>query len=402
MNPRTPWCALLSLATLAVPIARQPIAGAAGAAADSEPRRPEVVSLLTRPSKLLVREPLVQGELNLSPSQVSSIDALLEKADRVLWPLRDLPPEQGNLKARPAIAEFEANLATILEASQGRRLGEIVLQADGPQHLAHSELIQSLQLDAAQQKRITRVLTDTRKAFAGLETLTKKGTSQDKINEFAQALREQQWKDVSAVLNDTQRRQWMEMLGTPFDTSRLMGMAFKAPEIRPAEAWVNTQPLTLAQLRGQVVILNFYAFGCGNCVNNYPAYKRWHQAYADKGVTLLSIHTPETKGERNIDSVRQKATENGLAWPILVDNSKANWDAWANAVWPSVYLIDKRGNIRYWWYGELNWQKTQGEAIMRGYIDRLLAEPAPPSTQATSSQAAEGSSLGYTDTKLQG
>jgi peroxiredoxin len=140
----------------------------------------------------------------------------------------------------------------------------------------------------------------------------------------------------------------------------------------------------LADLRGKVVILNFYTFGCGNCIHNYPAYKRWHEAYRGTDVVILGIHTPETAGERSIDAVRRKAAENGLAWPILVDNEQANWKAWSNNVWPSVYLIDKRGNIRSWWYGELNWQQARGEELMRGYIDRLLAESAATSQAATS------------------
>jgi hypothetical protein len=76
---------------------------------------------------------------------------------------------------------------------------------------------------------------------------------------------------------------------------------------------------------------------------------------------LLGIHTPETRGEFNVETVRQKVAENGLNYPTIIDNEKANWDAWGNSMWPTVYLLDKQGYVRYWWLGELNWQGQDGE-----------------------------------------
>jgi peroxiredoxin len=76
--------------------------------------------------------------------------------------------------------------------------------------------------------------------------------------------------------------------------------------------------------------------------------------------------------ERDIQTVRQEAKKHTLNFPILVDNKKKNWDAWSNTVWPSVYLIDKQGRVRYWWYGELNYRGAQGEEFMRQKIEELL------------------------------
>ena len=90
----------------------------------------------------------------------------------------------------------------------------------------------------------------------------------------------------------------------------------------------------------------------------------------------MGIHTPESEGERNVDAVRAKSTEEGFEFPILIDNERQNWTKWGNGIWPSVYLIDKRGYLRYWWYGELKWQGNDGEAAMRRCIEELLAEPA--------------------------
>ncbi len=86
------------------------------------------------------------------------------------------------------------------------------------------------------------------------------------------------------------------------------------------------------------------------------------------------MHTPETQGERKIESIRKKAKDNGLAYPIAVDNQFKTWQAWSNQYWPSTYLIDKKGNVRYRWDGELKWKEVNGEEVMRKKIEELLAE----------------------------
>ena len=94
-------------------------------------------------------------------------------------------------------------------------------------------------------------------------------------------------------------------------------------------------------------------------------------------MTIIGVHTPETPGEKVVESIRRKSRESDLAFPIAVDNDLQNWQAWSNNIWPAVYLVDKQGNVRYWWYGELNWQGSEGEKFMREKIDELLAEKAP-------------------------
>jgi len=86
------------------------------------------------------------------------------------------------------------------------------------------------------------------------------------------------------------------------------------------------------------------------------------------------VHTPETEGEKNIEAVRKKVKENGIKYPVAVDSTGKTWAAWGNRYWPSIYLIDKKGNVRYRWDGELNWNKTKGEEIMRKNIEELLTE----------------------------
>ncbi len=89
---------------------------------------------------------------------------------------------------------------------------------------------------------------------------------------------------------------------------------------------------------------------------------------------VVGVHTPETEAERQPASVRKKVAEEGFEYPVVVDNDKKIWDAWGNSMWPSVYLIDKQGRLRYWWYGELNWNEAGGQELMASKIEELLAE----------------------------
>ncbi len=111
-----------------------------------------------------------------------------------------------------------------------------------------------------------------------------------------------------------------------------------------------------------------------NCQRNYPWYRGWSDSFSGQGLTIIGVHTPEGAHEHDVARVRAKTAEANLTFPVLVDNKKQNWNAWGNSMWPSVYLIDKRGRIRYWWFGELNWQGAGGQRTMAKRIEELLAE----------------------------
>ena len=89
---------------------------------------------------------------------------------------------------------------------------------------------------------------------------------------------------------------------------------------------------------------------------------------------VLGVHTPETEAEHDLARLRAKVNDGGLAYPIAIDNRKQTWATWTNNMWPSVYLIDKRGHVRTWWYGELNWDGAEGEKYLRQRIEELLGE----------------------------
>jgi len=90
--------------------------------------------------------------------------------------------------------------------------------------------------------------------------------------------------------------------------------------------------------------------------------------------TLIGIQTPETSAERNVSLVKAAAKEKGFQFPVLIDLQNKNWDAWGNTMWPTVYVVDKKGYIRSWWQGELNWQGATGDKTIETLIDQLLAE----------------------------
>ena len=147
--------------------------------------------------------------------------------------------------------------------------------------------------------------------------------------------------------------------------------ASPAPEFAQGTQWLQSEPLKLASLRGQVVIVHFWTFGCSNCIHNYPAYKAWQERYAGKGVTIIGVHTPEFERERDLKQVQAKAEKNGLKFPIAIDNDSRNWKNWNNQFWPSIYLVDKSGKVRHRWEGELG---DDGYKKVTGVIDELLAE----------------------------
>jgi hypothetical protein len=89
---------------------------------------------------------------------------------------------------------------------------------------------------------------------------------------------------------------------------------------------------------------------------------------------LLGVHTPETRDEAKVERVREMVKENEMTYPIAVDNTGKTWAAWGNRYWPSVYLIDKKGNVRYRWDGELDWMGVKGQEVIRKRIQELLAE----------------------------
>jgi thiol-disulfide isomerase/thioredoxin len=142
-----------------------------------------------------------------------------------------------------------------------------------------------------------------------------------------------------------------------------------------AADWLNTDGKRLEYEKGTVYVVGFWTFDCINCQRNLPAYARWQKRFAKQRLTIIGVHTPETDREKQRDLVSAKVKENGITYPVLLDQTAANWKRWQQQMWPTVYLVDKRGHARYRWNGELDWQGAGGEEKMARCLDKLLAEP---------------------------
>lgn len=140
-----------------------------------------------------------------------------------------------------------------------------------------------------------------------------------------------------------------------------------APELAGGE-WVNSDPLTLTRLHGRVVLIEFWTFGCYNCRNTLPTIKTWDARYRDKGLTIIGVHTPETDRERNIEDVRREAAALGIKYPVVTDNDYATWKLYQVEAWPTLFLLDKKGHVRWTHVGEGGYEKTEK------VINDLLAE----------------------------
>jgi thiol-disulfide isomerase/thioredoxin len=131
-----------------------------------------------------------------------------------------------------------------------------------------------------------------------------------------------------------------------------------APDI-VNEVWFNSAPLRMAELKGKVVMVEFWTFGCYNCRNVEPYVKQWHQKYADKGFVIIGVHSPEFSYEHDFAKVKQYIQEHDIRFPIPIDNDFSTWNRYGNRYWPAMYLIDKQGVIRHVRIGEGGYQETE-------------------------------------------
>lgn len=137
----------------------------------------------------------------------------------------------------------------------------------------------------------------------------------------------------------------------------------KAPEFVDIEKWLNTDTtLTMQHLRGKVVLVHFWTYGCINCIRTLPYVTGWYEKYHDQGFIVIGVHTPEFSSERQTENVMEALRKYQIHYPVAQDNNYATWMAYNNSYWPAQYLIDKEGNIRFTHFGEGKYQEIE-EAI---------------------------------------
>jgi thiol-disulfide isomerase/thioredoxin len=156
------------------------------------------------------------------------------------------------------------------------------------------------------------------------------------------------------------------------DAARRLAVLGRAPELVGVDPWLNTpdgEPLRLAALRDRVVLLEFWTFACVNCQRTLPFLRRMHDQY-QPDLTVVGVHTPEFAFERSVQNVEHAVGQHGLEYPVGLDNDFVAWNAYGNRYWPTTYLIDRAGQIRYMRIGEGNYGRTETA------IRTLLAEAA--------------------------
>lgn len=145
-----------------------------------------------------------------------------------------------------------------------------------------------------------------------------------------------------------------------------------APEFRGIGRWLNTEPLSLDDLRGKVVVIDFWTYSCINCLRTLPHVTRWYETYRDADLVVVGVHSPEFAFERVPGNVSRAVEDLGIEYPVALDNEFETWRAWGNAYWPAKYFVDRRGRIRYAHVGEGDYEGS--EKVIR----TLLAEEGLP------------------------
>ena len=140
----------------------------------------------------------------------------------------------------------------------------------------------------------------------------------------------------------------------------------RAAPALPKAGWLNTpenKPLRLDELRGKVVLIEFWTFACYNCRNQLPYVKAWHEKYAAQGLVVIGVHTPELEHERDPENVKKAVRDLGITFPVVLDNNFATWRRYKNEYWPAVYLIDTSGRIVYLAIGEGDYERTEARVL---------------------------------------
>ena len=145
----------------------------------------------------------------------------------------------------------------------------------------------------------------------------------------------------------------------------------RMPALDGATGWLNSEPLTPEALRGRVVLVDFWTYTCINWLRTLPYVRAWDEAYRDRGLVVLGVHTPEFSFERDIRNVRQAVTSMGITYPVALDNDYAIWQAFANHYWPALYFVDATGRIQHHVFGEGDYDRS--ERVIQQLLDEAGA-----------------------------
>jgi len=160
------------------------------------------------------------------------------------------------------------------------------------------------------------------------------------------------------------------------------------PELTGGTAWLNSKPLTKAQLKGKVVLIDFWTYSCVNCLRSLPYIKAWDAKYRRDGLVVIGVHAPEFEFEKVKSNVQASLKKLGITYPVVMDNDMAIWNAFHNQYWPAHYFIDVNGNIRHHHFGEGNY--AESEQVIRQLLRDVRASDLPAASANDTSAHVQG------------
>ncbi len=209
-----------------------------------------------------------------------------------------------------------------------------------------------------------------RQAFGGIMILTAIALLfhgdvifQQKVLEYLPSLQVENSPFVQEQLQ--QLRSNPKSTGNPFvqpaesrNTEGLPRLA-PAPNFAGIDAWINSKPLSINELKGKVVLVDFWTYSCINCIRTFPYLRKWAERYGDKGLVIVGVHTPEFEFEKDLKNVEDAVKRFDIPYPVALDNHYATWQAYNNSYWPAHYLIDREGIVRQVHFGEGKYLETE-------------------------------------------
>jgi cytochrome c biogenesis protein CcdA/thiol-disulfide isomerase/thioredoxin len=199
-----------------------------------------------------------------------------------------------------------------------------------------------------------------------------------------------QWLQNAIEGNGTAKDKLASLNGTKTATSKYQ----QAPDIQGITAWINSTPLTTQQLRGKVVLVDFWTYSCINCLRTLPYLESWDKHYRDDGLVIVGVHSPEFGFEHSLGNVRTAVKRLGIRYPVALDNDFATWNAYHNQYWPADFLIDRSGRIRDYHVGEGGYAQT--EQKIRGLLGTDLPAALDQPDRTPEELRTPESYLGYT------
>ncbi len=169
---------------------------------------------------------------------------------------------------------------------------------------------------------------------------------------------------------------------------------YAAPAFAGLQDWFNSKPLTMADLKGKVVLVDFWTYSCINCVRTLPYLTAWYGKYKDDGFVIVGIHAPEFEFEKKSENVRDAIAKRGIEYPVALDNNFGTWKSFENKFWPAHYLIDRKGRVVYTHYGEGHYDVTENNIRFLLGLKGTVQSTVPTDVPASKGQTPE-TYLGY-------